>query len=511
MKYSTSLSLLLLPFLLYAKDGIKSVNVENIFTKGLDENVAKVFKQTKKLILQARKNKDEVIESIATQQWCFLLHNYNFTSQAQSCYQIVGMLDKNNAQWPYLYAKTAMQQGDFESADEGLKETIRRDKNYLSAHFYTIKNAIDQNQLAQAFAKLDEVPIALRLTSSLLNIQGDLYFAIENYHIAIGFYQQTLTLVPKAKSLNYKIAKAYQILGNDEQAKEYMQISDATKVQLFDPYFKEVKNTIVGEIPYLIKAKTALLNKDIGTAIKLYKKALEFNPKSETALVNSAVAYFQNKQLDLAVETFKQVLSYNPTQQKALFNLAMIYRIQGKDDEALNSLLKLFAINKQDSEVNYNLAAIFYKKSDYEKVLELAQINGMQTHLNMQYLKAKALIQMQKFTEALTWLNEINKNVPNQYKVLLSLSKLYSQVPDKSLRSPKLALKYAKAAMQLKNNEQSQWQMIQALDESNQCQKVKTQIQQLADLLKLESKNIYVKLVQQRGQALNCTYIHDKP
>lgn len=511
MKYSTFLSLLLLSFLLFAKDAAKSVDMDNISTIGLDKNVAKVFKQTKKLITQARKNKDVVTESLATQKWCLLLHNYHFNSQAQSCYRIVGMHDKNNAKWPYLYAKAAMQQGDFESADEGLKETLRRDKNYLPAHFYSIKQAIEQNQLAQAFTKLDEVPIALRLTSSLLNIKGDLYFATENYYIAVGFYQQTLALVPKAKSLNYKIAKSYQILGNNEQAEKYMQISDATKVQLIDPYFQEVQNTIVGEIPYLIKAKTALVNKDTATAIKLYKKALEFNPNSETALVNSAVAYFQNKQLDLAVETFKQVLSYNPIQQKALFNLAMIYRIQGKDEDALNNLLKLFAINKQDSEVNYNLAAIFYQKGDYKKVLELAQIKGMQTHLDTQYLKAKTLIQLQKFTEALAWLNEINKNVPNQYKVLLSLSKLYSQVPDKSLRNQELALNFAKAAIQLKDNEQSKWQMIIALDESNQCQEVKTQIKQLADLLKLESKNIYVKLVQQRGQALNCTYIHDKP
>ena len=91
----------LFSFTLYAKDSVQSINLQEVSTQGLDRNVAKIFKQTKKLIIKARKSKDQETEMLASQKWCLLLHNYQFFIQAQACYRFVGMQEKSNAKWPF--------------------------------------------------------------------------------------------------------------------------------------------------------------------------------------------------------------------------------------------------------------------------------------------------------------------------------------------------------------------------------------------------------------------------
>jgi tetratricopeptide (TPR) repeat protein len=509
MRFISFILILVISTQIHAQKNEKIINVESVSTKELDKNVAKIFNQTKKLILQSRKSKDKETEILATQKWCLLLHNYQFFTQAQECYRFVGMNDKRTAKWPYLFAKVSLEMGDFTSASEGLVETTRRDNNYLPAHYYQIKMAIEENNLVLAFQLFDAVPNALRLTSSLLNLKGDVYFAIENYYIAIGFYQQSLRLVPKAKSLNYKIGKAYQNLDLMQLAEKYIKLSDEVKVKLIDPYYQEVKDTIVGEIPFIIKAKTALVNNDNELAIKLYQKALQYNPDNETALVNMAVAYFQDKKYDAAKQFLEKVLTINPKQQKALYNLGVLHYLEGDLDRSLEMFTDLFEINNSDITVNNYLAQIYYQQENYSKVIEIALYKIMGSHLDTQYLKAKSLIQLQQYAEAIQWLKKINENVPDNFNILMSLAKLYSQVPEKSLRNPQLALEVAQQAFKLKVNSQSYWQLIIALDENKKCQQLKDQMIGFSKTLKIDSKNVYVKLVQQRGQDLNCTYLND--
>lgn len=486
------------------KEHPKTIDIDNISTKGLDRNVSKVFKQTHKLIQQARKQKDAQTEMAASKQWCLLLHNFDFLSQAQDCYYIIGMDDKTNAKWPYLYAKASAKMGDFEQAQIGFKETIRRDSVYLPAHYYQIQQSLSDNNLATAFSQFAQVPANLRLTSVLLNLSGDLYFAVENYHVAIGFYQQALQLVPKAKSLNYKIARAYQALDMMQQAESFIKLSDATKIRLIDPYYQEVKSTTIGEIPYLIKAKTALVNGDSKSAIKSYKKALDYNPKSEGALVNIAVAYFQDKQTEKAKEFFIKSLKINPKQEKSLYNLATIAVSEGDIAASQDYFEQYKAIDETDINVNYQLAQIYYQQGQFDKVKEIAQLKSMNAHIETQYLKAKAYIQLEQYFDAINWLNEINENVPGNYKVLLALAKLESQVPDLQLRNAELSLKHATQAYNLNKNAQSYWQFIVALDENKKCKQLNITIADLSKLLKVETKLAYERLIKQRGNDLKC-------
>ena len=490
-----------------AKEQNTPLDLDAVSVKGLDKNVAKIFKQTRKLIKQARKKEDKKTELLAIQQWCLLLHSYNFLEQAMECYYELGMEDKKEPKWTYLYAKTSLSQGDFDKAETALKETLRRDFLYLPAHYYLLDMAIKDHKLLDAFEILSNIPAQFRLNSSLLNLAGDLYFEVENYYVAIGFFQQALNSVPKAKSLNYKIAKAYQALNSMQKAEKFMQEADEVKIQLNDPYFQEVKNKTIGEIPYLIKAKSALVNGEAETAIKAYNKALEFNPNSEAALVNIAVAHFQNKNTKQAIENFQKVLAINPKKKIALYNLGLIAEMNGDYSAAQSLFEKYFALDSEDVSLNFRLANLYYNKGEFEKALQMTQLKSAKTHVGMQLLKSKVFVQLGQYQKAILWLQEINKYVPNNAKVLLSLTKLLSQVPDNSLRNPSQAIVYAKQALAVEKSEAIYWQLIVAMDENKSCDELEATALEFSRYLQIELNQVYEKLFQYRGADLKCRAI----
>lgn len=486
------------------KQTTKKIDLENISTKGLDNSVAKVFRQTKDLIVKARNDLDRNTELSASKQWCLLLHNFEFLQQAKDCYFTIGMDSKKEAKWPYLYGKVAQQQGNVEEAIKGFKQAIFRDKNYLPAHYYLIKSALEAGEIALAFELQNKLPITLQLVAIILKTKGDLYYETENYHIAIGYYKQTLNTAPNANRINYQIAQAYQALGQMDKAKEYMALSGESGIKLVDPYFQEVKNTTVGEIPYLIKAKLALTHGDIKLAIKHYKKALKFNPNSESAKVNIAVAYYQNGQIDKAEKQFKNVLKDNPMQLVVLYNLAIISKSQNNNKQAINYFEQYKQLNVTDSSVYVNLAELYYHTKQYDLVLKTANAKSMSSNEAIQILKAKSLGYLQKYSLAIELLNRINDNKPGNREVILMLSKLYSQVPELKLRNPKQSLLYATQANNLKQDKYSMWQLIIALDEVQQCQDLAGKLNELAQILNSAPIEIYKELKIRRTNSLKC-------
>ncbi|MBL4659140.1 MAG: tetratricopeptide repeat protein [Alcanivoracaceae bacterium] len=480
------------------------IDLDNISTKGLDKNVAKVFKQTKFLIEKARKKADSDLEFSASKEWCLLLHNFDFLQQAKDCYYTIGMDAKKEAKWAYLYGKAALEQGNMDDVEKGFKQAIHRDNHYLPAHYYLIKTAMQEGDLHKAFAYKAQVPIELQLTAHMLKINGDLYFEVENYHVAIGYYQQTLVGVPNAKSINYKIAQAYHALGQREIAEKYLALSNEVGIKLLDPYYQEVKNTTVGEIPYLIKGKAALVHGDLPKAIKAYQKALEYNPESKSAKLNIAVAYYQDNQVEAARQLFKEIIISDPKQTLAIYNLATIAQAENDLQTSMMYFEKFRLINSTDELVNYNLAALYYQINSYEKVVDLVNNSSMQSHETIQVLKAKSLVQLQQYAQAIDLLQEINKHKADNREVLLILAKLLSQVPNLNLRNAQRSLNYAKQAVALKKDALSVWQLIMAQDESGHCEEIQASLEELALTLKVDSAQAYTRLSQQRGDELQC-------
>ncbi len=486
------------------EDKKKKIDLNNIAIDGLDKAVAEVFQQTRTIIEDARTQGHSDLEFSATKEWCLLLHNFEFLKQAKKCYFTVGLDDKKDAKWPYLYGKASLEQGEMADAKKGFEQSIKRDGSYLPAHYHLINMMIQDGELREAFEKKSQVPAELQLTSSMLKISGDLYFEVENYHVSIGFYQQALTLVEGAGRLHYKIARAYGQLGEQEKAEHHMALSNEAGVKLPDPYYQEVKSTTVGEVPYLIKAKAALVNGDLQQAIEGYQKALEYNPDSSTARLNIAVAYFQNKQVEKAESLFKEVLEQDSEQLTALYNLAIINKMRDDFGSSKRYLERFLLISPNDRSANINLAEIYYRQNLHEKVLAMAEIDQFKTDELIQKLKAQSLVQMQEYQQAIDLLENIHKHRPNNKDVPLMLVKLFAQVPDVSLRNTEKAVEYAQKAVAIEKDVVSMWQLLLVMDQAQRCGELPDLVNEMAQMLNIDDQEIMTKLQQQRGTEFKC-------
>ena len=480
------------------------ISVENISTKDLDKDVAKVFKRIKKSIIEARENKDFETELMASKQWCLLLHNYNFLSQAKDCYFAVGMYEKSDAKWPYLYGKAALDEGNYNDAIKGFDQTLVRDNYYFPAHYYLIEIYKQSGNIKQAFLQKSKVPVELLLISNMLLLTGDLYFETENHLIAIGFYQQALNLVPKATSINYKLAQAYNLLGETQKAQAYLQLAGQAGIQLNDPFYFEVKSTIVGEVPYLIEAKTALSNNAFDKAIASYKKALEFNPESQTAQANLAVAYFQNKQTEQAKQVIFKLLENNPLHEKSLYNLAEIYLSENNINDAIKYFEEYRKLNLNDTKANSKLAQLYYANQQYLQVIKIAEESAMKAHEPTQVYKAKSLINTGEYSDAIEWLKKIHKYKPENHEVIVLLAKLLAQIPDESLRDRVLALEYAQLAVVQNKSIESLWLLMMALDENSECEQLQQQATELTQLMNNTVDTVRQEFSKQRGLDFKC-------
>lgn len=481
------------------------IDIDNISTKELDKDVAKALKKTQKLILKSRKENDFETELTATKQWCLLIHNYQFLQQAKDCYFAVGMKEKENAKWPYLYGKAALEQGNINDAIKGFTQTIIRNNMYFPAHYYLIDLSRQAGDLRLAFEYKSKVPLEFQLNSKMLLLNGDLYFETENYYIAIGFYQQALNLVPKAKSINYKIAQAFNILGETQKAQAYLQLSGESGIMLNDPYYSDVKNTIVGEIPYLIEAKSALTHQDYSKAIEAYTKALEFNPASKSANTNLAVAYYQDGQTEEAKKRFLKIIESNPENTKVLYNLANIFLSENNITESIKYFEAFRLINPSDESANLSLIELYFQTRQYQKILDITTDKSMQTHEQGQVYKAKSLIHLKQYKSAIDLLTTIHKYRPQNQETMLLLVKLLTQLPDKSLRNPEKALEYANKAVSNQSNLQSLWQMTMALDENKMCDKMKIEMEKISAIIEKPVTEVHHQFSLQRGTDLNCT------
>ena len=113
-------------------------------------------------------------------------------------------------------------------------------------------------------------------------------------------------------------------------------------------------------------------------AEKIYRKAIQINPKLSVAYNNLGVLLKANSRLDEAILSFKKAIEIKTDYFECYNNLGISYKEIGKLEEAKNFFLKAIKYNSKYISAYHNLGIIFHlqKKLDeaekyYDHVLEL--------------------------------------------------------------------------------------------------------------------------------------------
>lgn len=164
-------------------------------------------------------------------------------------------------------------------------------------------------------------------------------------------------------------------------------------------------------------------------AIKYYKKAVFHSPKSESAIANLAIIYYELNKLIRAYLCARLALVLNHKNPSALVVIGNIAYRRKKYTKALEYYQKALQLKQDFYTANFNTAGIYFDMKNYPA----AYFYGLRTvQLFPQSQEAQALfadicLEQGKTEEALQVLTEIYAKNKKDYWVCNSLSRAYQQ------------------------------------------------------------------------------------
>ncbi len=188
---------------------------------------------------------------------------------------------------------------------------------------------------------------------------------------------------------------------------------------------------------------------DKKVALSLYKKALEVNSCSLTALLNVSTLYYELKKFDKAALFAEKALELKDGNFAALMNLGNVCYAKGNFTEALAYYEKLYAINPNSYNAIINIANTCYNLSHFIRAIEYANmaIEKRPTSVDPYIIAGNSYIELLKNDEATALLKKAAEIAPDSDWLCMSIANLF-----RKMNNWKQCLHYAWKAFALKGD-----------------------------------------------------------
>lgn len=301
------------------------------------------------------------------------------------------------------------------------------------------ENAFKKKEYAEAVKYLGMVSGADSASVSFLKTYAEAAFLANDYPKAFGLYKQLSTVLPKDANILYKLYEISQKAGTKDDQLVYLKrytalnTNDANSFKTLgdilygrndslgalnayraalkaDPnvkwMFKKFASLVLAsgkddEIVTVLKAAIAAneadvdiytklgeiynRQKDYMSAIAMYEKASQLDPKNPLLLNNLAQVQAKAGKNDAAILTFEQAIAMNPKAEKEYKELGDLYLAQKKVESALKAYKK-YLEKSQDNTIAKLVGSEAYKKKNYKDAMDyLGMVTGSEasdsTHL----------------------------------------------------------------------------------------------------------------------------------
>ena len=133
---------------------------------------------------------------------------------------------------------------------------------------------------------------------------------------------------------------------------------------------KKIEDKDKTSLDYFLLGNTYYEQKEYEKAIEAYKKAIEINPKDDSAYTNMGVAYRKQEEYEKAIEAYKKAIEINPKKDSAYTNMGNAYAEQKEYEKAIEAYKKAIEINPKDDSAYFNMGVAYTEQKEYEKAIE---------------------------------------------------------------------------------------------------------------------------------------------
>jgi tetratricopeptide (TPR) repeat protein len=211
------------------------------------------------------------------------------------------------------------------------------------------------------------------------------------------------------------------LLGNKEDAARYYSEIlnyDATNVMVYETLMDIYIQTNKYKY-YVSRGNLHSVEHQLEHAINDFKKALTHTQEdSEIMNIHFILAslYEQTKNNIKAIDEYLKILDYDDAGEVAYVNLARLYAKDNAEPSAIEILERAIKKGFDSDAIKEDLAQLYIKEGDNEKALAITPV---------EFTKVKCLLGMEKFEEAKTKLDNLEKSNANNATFLSLMAEYY--------------------------------------------------------------------------------------
>ncbi len=213
------------------------------------------------------------------------------------------------------------------------------------------------NQRAKLYLEKHDVGNAIVDAQKLLSLdttKADYFVTVADVHFAAGksgrskaALEKALTIDPKNKDANMKLAELYFYVQKYDQSVSYL--NNVLKEEIHNPK------------AYFMKGMNFKEMGDTTKAISSFQTAIEQQPDYYEPFMQLGIIYTM-KNNPLALQYFDGALRVNPRSEEALYGRAMWYQEHAHDfDKAIQDYTSITQINPKNKNAHFNLGYVHYE------------------------------------------------------------------------------------------------------------------------------------------------------
>lgn len=255
-----------------------------------------------------------------------------------------------------------------------------------------------------------------------LEQQGREAMSARQFQVAAAKFQEAVTACPAEPALRVELASAYFMRLRLKEA-----LAEADQVLAANP---------ADAAALKIKGNSTYLLGDSAKAIDTFIRLLDRHPNDKDGPYMLGRIYYQEGQVDYAIGQFERSLRVAPDSYKALDNLGLCYAAKGDNEKATHYYLSAIRLVEKDHpeyEWPYvNLADLLLKQGNSRQSFDAASLAVKRNPVSPRgfYAGAKALEQLEKFTESLNWAQRAASLDPNYADAWYLIARLHRKLGD---------------------------------------------------------------------------------
>jgi len=302
---------------------------------------------------------------------------------------------------------------------EGARREFQRARELDSHYLPTLIRLAGVHRLLDSLQEAGEVlDQARRLepgSAIVLSALGRLAAAGQRYEDAVDFFEKALDAQPSATSIHYPLSRAYQELGDSEQAQFHLEHRGEVRVVYSDPVAEQVRSGATGVAVELILANMALRSGSVEAAESRLRRAVELDPDSAAAHFALGVVLERQERSEEALEELILAVDLDPDSLRRRQALALHLLQMERDDEAIVVLRELLDRAPEYVKPREDLATALTRVGDlaaaadeFKRVLELDPERNYS-----RWKRALVLERSGRMEESIAEVREVLERTPN--------------------------------------------------------------------------------------------------